>query len=45
MKIRKQKPTCPACDSKQILTSKLGIRRCRVCGFNWKVDNETNKNK
>jgi ribosomal protein L37AE/L43A len=34
---------CPACESKNILTNKDGIRHCRRCGFGWKAQNETKK--
>ena len=34
--VMKNKPSCPKCDSKQILTSKnTGRRWCRVCGYQW----------
>jgi ribosomal protein L37AE/L43A len=29
-------PKCPACESSQVLTNKDGLRRCRVCGEEWK---------
>ena len=34
--IKKQKPQCPICESKSVLSRKDGIRWCRVCGYEWK---------
>ena len=30
-----KKPSCPECESHQVLTNKRGDRSCRVCGHVW----------
>ena len=40
MKNKKQKPECPSCGSRSVLTRRTDkVKWCRVCGFEWNKEN------